>query len=54
MVAIALGSFLVAWIILQVYWIAAFEWIHALYLGLGTLESALGWSLQEALRREVD
>lgn len=52
--AMALGVFLVAWIMLQVYWIAAFHWIHALYLGLGLLEFVLGWSLRKALRREVD
>ena len=52
--AMALGVFLVAWIILQVYWIAAFHWLHALYLGLGLLELVLGWLLRKALRREVD
>ena len=51
--AMALGVFLVAWIILQVYWIAAFHWLHALYLGLGLLEFVLGWSLRNALRRGV-
>ena len=49
--AMVLGGFLVAWIILQVYWIAAFHWLHALYLGLGLLEFVLGWSLRRALRR---
>lgn len=52
--AMALGVFLVAWIILQVYWIAAFHWIHALYLGLGLLELVLGWLLPKVLRKEVD
>jgi hypothetical protein len=52
--AMALGIFLVAWIVLQVYWIAAFHWLHALYLGLGLLEFVLGWSLQRTLRRKVD
>jgi len=41
--AMALGVFLVAWIILQVYWIAGFHWVHASYLGLGLVEFALGW-----------
>jgi len=50
--AMALGIFLVAWITLQVYWIAAFHWIHALYLGLGLLELVLGWSLQKSFRKE--
>ena len=49
--AMALGVFLVAWIILQVYWIAAFHWLHALYLGLGLLEFVLGWPLRNALSR---
>lgn len=52
--ALALGAFLVAWIILQVYWIAAFHWLHALYLALGLVEFALGWLLRRALPREVD
>lgn len=52
--AMALGVFLVAWIMLQVYWFAGFHWLHALYLGLGLLEFVLGWLLQKALRREVD
>lgn len=49
--AMVLGSFLVAWIILQVYWIASFHWLHALYLGLGFLEFVLGWALRKARRR---
>ena len=52
--AMALGVFLVAWILLQVYWFSGFHWLHALYLGLGLLESVLGWLLREALRKEVD
>ena len=52
--AMALGVFLVAWIMLQVYWFAGFHWLHALYLGLGLLEFVLGWLLQKALRKEVD
>ena len=51
--AMALGVFLVAWIMLQVYWFAGFHWLHALYLGLGLLEFVLGWLLQKALCREV-
>jgi hypothetical protein len=46
--AMALGVFLVAWIIIQVYWIAGLHWLHALYLGLGALEFVLGWSLRKA------
>jgi hypothetical protein len=41
--AMALGVFLVAWIMLQVYWFSGFHWLHALYLGLGLLEFVLGW-----------
>jgi hypothetical protein len=48
--AMVLGVFLVAWIILQVYWLAAFHWLHALYLGLGLLELVLGWLLRAVLR----
>ncbi len=52
--AMALGAFLAAWIILQVYWIAAFHWVHALYLGLGFLELVLGLLLRKTLRKEVN
>ena len=52
--AMALGVFLVAWIILQIYLIASFHWFHAVYLGLGLLEFVLGLSLRKALLREVD
>ena len=41
--AMALGVFLAAWIMLQVYWFSGFHWLHALYLGLGLLEFVLGW-----------
>lgn len=53
-IAIALGLFLVAWIMFQVYWFAAFHWLHALYLSIGLLELVLGWLLRKVLRREVD
>jgi len=52
--AMALGVFLVAWIMLQVYWFASFHWLHALYLGLGILEFVLGWLLRKTLCGEVD
>jgi hypothetical protein len=48
--ALALGAFLVTWIIIQVYWIHAFHWLHALYLSLGIIELALGWLLRKAVR----
>lgn len=49
-IALVLGSFLVAWIIIQVYWIHSFHWLHALYLSLGIIEMILGWVLRRALR----
>ena len=49
-IALALGSFLVAWILIQVYWIHSIHWLHALYLILGLLELALGWLLIKAVR----
>ena len=52
-IAIALGLFLIVWILLQVYWFDSFHWLHALYLGLGILELILGLLLLKALRREV-
>ncbi len=48
--AMALGVFLVAWIMLQVYWFAGIHWLHALYFGLGSLELVLGWLLRNARR----
>ena len=48
--AVALGVFLIVWIILQIYWFAGLHWLHALYLGLGVLEFVLGWSLRKALQ----
>jgi len=49
--AMALGAFLVAWIVLQVYWFAGFHWLHWMYLGLGLLEFGLGWLSRKNLRR---
>ncbi len=48
-VALALGAFLVAWILLQVYWMAGFHWLHWLYLTLGIVEAALGWSVHRTI-----
>jgi hypothetical protein len=45
---IALGAFLIAWILVQVYWMSGFHWLHWLYLGLGIVEAALGWSVRRA------
>ncbi len=52
-VAMALGVFLVAWIIVQVYWFASWHWLHILYLSLGLLELILGWSLRRALQKQT-
>ena len=49
-IALVLGAFLVSWILIQVYWIHAFHWLHALYLSLGIIELAFGWLLRNALR----
>jgi len=49
--AIALGAFLIAWIVAQVYWFAGFHWLHWLYLGLGIVELALGRSVRRSVRR---
>ena len=53
-VAMALGVFLVTWIVLQVYWSTGIHWLHALYFGLGMWEFILGWSLRNARRKGVD
>ena len=49
-IAMALGAFLVAWILIQVYWMSGFHWLHWLYLGLGIVEAVLGWSVWRAYR----
>ena len=48
--AIVLGAFLMSWIVVQVYWFAGFHWLHWLYLGLGLVELALGWSVRRSVR----
>jgi hypothetical protein len=53
-IAIALGFFLIAWILLQVYWFAGFHWLHAMYLVIGLLELTLGWLLRKELIRKVE
>ena len=47
--AMALGAFLVAWIVVQAYWIGV-HWLHALYLGLGALELVLGVSVRRSTK----
>ena len=49
--AMALGAFLMAWILIQVYWMSGFHWLHWLYLSLGIAEVALGWSVRSEARR---
>ena len=44
--AMALGAFLVSWILVQVYWMSGFHWLHGLYLTLGVVEALLGWSVR--------
>jgi len=51
-IAMALGFFLVAWILFQVYWFASVHWLHVLYFGLGLLEIVLGGLLRKAWRRD--
>ncbi len=46
---LALGAFLVAWILVQVYWMAGFHWLHWLYRSLGIVEAALGWSVRRTM-----
>jgi hypothetical protein len=41
-VAIALGIILVAWIVIQIFIIRSFHWLHLLYFLLGTLEFGMG------------
>ena len=45
-IALALGAFLVAWILVQVYWFGGFHWLHWLYLTLGFGEAILGWQVR--------
>jgi hypothetical protein len=44
--AMGLGVFLMAWIVLQVYWIQQLHWLHPLYFGLGALELGVGARLR--------
>jgi hypothetical protein len=51
--AMALGAFLVAWILVQVYWMSGFHWLHWLYLSLGIVEAVLGWAVRRTARRSA-
>ena len=48
--ALALGAFLVLWIVVQVYWMEP-HWLHMLYFSLGVLEAVLGWSVRRSVLR---
>lgn len=40
---VALGAFLVAWILLQMLWIGAISWFQPVILACGVAEAWLGW-----------
>ena len=48
--AMALGAFLVLWIVVQVYWMEP-HWLHVLYFCLGVLEVVLGWTARRSVLR---
>jgi hypothetical protein len=41
--AISLGAFLMAWIVMQVWWIGLLHWLQPLYFGFGLAEGILGF-----------
>ena len=41
-IAIALGAILVSWIVIQVFIISSFHWLHVLYFILGVVELGIG------------
>ena len=52
-VGLVLGAFLVMWILVQLYWVAWFHWLHAVFLCLGLVELGLAWQVRKvALRGE--
>jgi hypothetical protein len=48
-IAIALGAFLIVWILAQVWWIGLTFWLQPLYFGFGVVELVLGWQLRKTL-----
>jgi hypothetical protein len=51
LVAMGLGAFLVAWIIIQVWVVKPpIHWLQALYFLLGLVEVALGWRISDGLK----
>ena len=47
-IGLALGAFLVIWILVQLYWVTWFHWLHALFLSLGLLELGLALLVRRA------
>jgi hypothetical protein len=43
LMAISLGAFLMAWIVMQVWWIGLLHWMQPLYFGFGAAEGILGF-----------
>jgi len=52
--AMALGGFLVTWILVQIYWMSGVHWLHWLYLSLGIVEIAWGWVVQRLAKQPAD
>jgi hypothetical protein len=50
--AVALGGFLMLWIVAQTIWLSSVSWLHTTYLALGVLEVALGAGIDA--RRPTD
>jgi hypothetical protein len=48
-IAVALGAFLMMWIVVQVWWVGLSSWLQPLYFGFGVLELVLGLLLRGAL-----
>jgi hypothetical protein len=45
-IAMALGAFLIVWIVAQVWWIGLSHWLQPLYFGFGVVELVLGLLLR--------
>jgi hypothetical protein len=48
-IAMALGAFLIIWIVAQVWWIGLSSWLQPSYFGFGVVELVLGWQLRKEL-----
>ncbi|NQV14984.1 hypothetical protein HQ531_05945 [bacterium] len=51
-IAMALGSFLMIWILAQVYWMGLF-WLHILYILCSFTEFGLAIALRQTIRRGI-